>query len=72
MNEAIAELTVAVRLKPEDVMVRNNLGSALMSAGRFDEAIAQFSEAIRLRPDLPQLRGNLDMALTQRRNGGKQ
>ena len=53
----------AARLTPADPAVRNLLGAALASTGRFDEAIAQFREALQIAPNDPQARANLERAL---------
>jgi Flp pilus assembly protein TadD len=42
-----------------EAAIHNNLGGALVAAGRLDEAEAHFSEALRLRPDFDQARENL-------------
>lgn len=52
LNEKIAFLTEAIRLKPEFLFaVYDNRGSARDEKGDFDGAIQDFTEAIRLKPD---------------------
>jgi tetratricopeptide (TPR) repeat protein len=50
LDAARAQFEEAVRLKPDYVEARCNLGNALNSLGRTAEAIAQYSEAARLDP----------------------
>jgi tetratricopeptide (TPR) repeat protein/tRNA A-37 threonylcarbamoyl transferase component Bud32 len=52
-----------IRLKPEHVMSRLNLGRALTKLGRHKEAIAELREAIRLRPADFMIWANLGSAL---------
>jgi Tfp pilus assembly protein PilF len=63
--EALAHYAEALRIKPDDSGVHNNLGNRLMMLGREAEAIAQFGEALRLDPTslLPRL--NLANALAK-------
>ena len=51
MSEAIPEFQTAVRLRPDYLNARFNLGSALAMLGRIDEANQQFAEVLRLKPD---------------------
>jgi Flp pilus assembly protein TadD len=48
--EAVATMTEAVSLTPDDAILRDHLGMALDTAGRPAEAAAQFEAAIRLNP----------------------
>ena len=48
LPEAIRELEEALRIKPDLVRARHNLGVALRASGRIPEADAQFEEAKRL------------------------
>jgi Flp pilus assembly protein TadD len=54
-----------VRLKPEAERIRNNLGVALFSAGRFDEAIEVFEEVLERIPRMWEAHDNLGRALRQ-------
>ena len=49
----------AVRLAPESVEARNNLGAALERLGRVNDAAAQYREAVRLAPNSTAARANL-------------
>jgi tetratricopeptide (TPR) repeat protein len=60
--EAIPHFESA-RARSADPEIRNNLGNALIEAGRKDEGVAQLEEAIRLRPDYALAHFNLAMAL---------
>src|ERR1700681_885839 len=59
---AIAKYRELVRLSPEVVEVRANLGAALAHAGRYDEAIEQYQAALQKLPDNAALRLNLALA----------
>ncbi len=50
-DEAIATLREAVRLKPDDALVRYDLGAILKARGDRDGAIAEFRAAIGLKPN---------------------
>jgi|GEM_PF-617667 len=50
-EEAIADFSEAIRLKPDDAEAYYNRGFAYFKLNRHEEAIADYSEAIRLRPD---------------------
>lgn len=52
-NEAIADLTKAIKAKPKNASYYHNRGSARTKIGQYEEAIADFSEAIRLEPMEP-------------------
>ncbi|MCK5768775.1 tetratricopeptide repeat protein [Algiphilus sp.] len=49
----------AVRMRPTDVAIRNDLGFALMRAARFRDARLQLSTALELEPDNGRARTNL-------------
>src|ERR1039457_3142883 len=59
---AIAKYRELIRLRPEVVEVRANLGAALAHAGRYDEAIEQYRTALSKQPDNSALRLNLALA----------
>jgi tetratricopeptide (TPR) repeat protein len=65
IDEAIAQYSKAMRLKPDDPQAHLNLGAALAAQGRIDEAIAKYSEALRLEPDFPMAHMNLGVALAR-------
>jgi tetratricopeptide (TPR) repeat protein len=60
--EALPELQLAARLKPESAESHYNLGTALSELGRVQEAAAELSIAVRLRPDDPDARQKLAIA----------
>jgi tetratricopeptide (TPR) repeat protein len=59
---AIAKYRELIRLRPDVVEVRANLGAALAHAGRYDEAIEQYQTALAKLPDNSALRLNLALA----------
>jgi protein O-mannosyl-transferase len=61
-DEAIASLEEALRLKPDLPEAHNNLGSALLNAGRPREALARFERALQLKPDSSETYNNLGFA----------
>jgi Flp pilus assembly protein TadD len=54
-----------VAKSPDDAGARNNLGNALVDAGRFDEAIDQFRTASRISPGYSDPHQNLGNVLTR-------
>jgi len=72
-QEAVALYTEVLKLKPDSVMVQNNLGVALQALGQIEQAVSHFRQALQLDPDLVtahralatmmQSKGNLDEAL---------
>jgi tetratricopeptide (TPR) repeat protein len=60
--EAIRHLGISLELR-EDSRARNDLGVALMGAGRFGEAEAQFRRAVALRPATAKYWNNLGAAV---------
>jgi tetratricopeptide (TPR) repeat protein len=50
-DKAIADLSEAIRLKPDYVGAYNNRGIAYIQKGDYDKALADFREAVRLKPD---------------------
>jgi tetratricopeptide (TPR) repeat protein len=59
---AVREYEELIRLRPDMIEARTNLGLALVSLGRFDEAIAQYRTALSQAPGNPGLQLNLAMA----------
>ena len=47
---ALAYLTAALRIEPEQAEALNTFGAALESSGKLDEAIEEFRESLRIRP----------------------
>lgn len=52
LDEALAELEAAVRLKPDHVLAHMRIGELLQRAGRPVEAAERYRLVLRLRPDL--------------------
>jgi tetratricopeptide (TPR) repeat protein len=65
VQEAIARLQQALRLKPDYAEAHNNLGIALEQTGRIPEAIGHYEQALRIRPDYAEVHYNLGNALSQ-------
>ncbi|MCX6623592.1 MAG: tetratricopeptide repeat protein, partial [Acidobacteria bacterium] len=61
--EALTHLETAVRLKPEFLPARSNLGSALARIGRSAEAVTQYEAVLRMEPDSVTAHNNLGNAL---------
>lgn len=59
LDEALAHLREAVRLKPKVAQGHNTLGEALLAAGRDDDARREFTEAVRLQPGYAAAQANL-------------
>ena len=63
LNDAIAQIEEALRLKPDYFEAHMTLGIIRSQMpGRLDEAVSQFEEAVRLRPNLPNPHFNLGVA----------
>ena len=61
-SAAIAKYQELLKLRPDVVEVRANLGAALAHAGRYEEAIEQYRAALAKLPDNKGLRLNLSLA----------
>jgi tetratricopeptide (TPR) repeat protein len=59
---AVRKYEELIRLHPEIIAARANLGIVLVSLGRYDEAIAQYRAALQQAPGNPDLRLNLGLA----------
>jgi cytochrome c-type biogenesis protein CcmH/NrfG len=64
---AIAALTNAIRLQPDNPNMHVDFGVALAAGGKLDEAITQFREAIRLDATHRKAIELLELAQRQRR-----
>jgi Flp pilus assembly protein TadD len=62
-DRAIEHLTLAVRGRPTNVRMRNDLGFALTQAGRYRDARLQLATAVELAPDDNRARNNLVLLL---------
>jgi len=58
-KEAIREFERAVRIAPDNPLLRYNYGLTLVALGRPAEALEQYEAALRLRPDFADAHGNL-------------
>ena len=56
LNDALRDFADALRIEPDHVAARVNLGQVLQRLGRTDEAIAAFDHAIRLDPGRARVR----------------
>lgn len=63
LKAAVWQLQQAVQRRPTDPEMRNDLGYALMVAGRFAEALPQLATAAELDPDGSRSRNNLIVLL---------
>jgi tetratricopeptide (TPR) repeat protein len=52
----------ALRIRPKEASVRNNLGTVLFKQGRIPESIQQFRLAVEANPDYPLARQSLEIA----------
>src|SRR5271157_2560162 len=68
---AVRKYQELIRLHPEMIAARANLGIALVALGRFDEAIAQYRAALSQAPDDPILRLDLALAWYKQAEFGK-
>ncbi len=59
--EAIPHFLVALRLDPNEPIIRNDYATALLAIGQIDEAIAQFQETLRRAPDYAPARKSLGL-----------
>lgn len=63
LPRAIGHLREAVRRRPTAVDARNDLGYALLLAGRYDEALPEIATAVELQPAGEKARNNLVLLL---------
>jgi tetratricopeptide (TPR) repeat protein len=63
VDQAVASCQEALRLKPEDWLIRCNLGIFHIILGQLDAAVALFREQIRLKPDFFEAHNLLGEAL---------
>jgi tetratricopeptide (TPR) repeat protein len=67
-GDAIGHYAAMLRINPNLVDVRNDMGVALASDGRLEEAIEQYRAALAVKPDFAIARKNLELALGHRRD----
>lgn len=63
LDDAMATLTAALRISPDQAVLVNNLGMCHLFQGEYEQSLRQFTRATALRPDDARYRGNLAMAL---------
>ncbi len=63
INAAVQHLREAVQREPTNAGMRNDLGYALMSGGRYREALTEIATAVELEPGLDKARNNLIVLL---------
>jgi tetratricopeptide (TPR) repeat protein len=59
--EAIPHFLVALRLDPNEPIIRNDYATALLAIGQIDEGIAQFQETLQRAPDYATARKSLGL-----------
>jgi tetratricopeptide (TPR) repeat protein len=69
LDEAVKHYQEAVRLTPDYVEARCNLGHAYGAQGKLDEATSEFQAALRLKPDFEPAQRGL-ARITQQRQAG--
>ena len=62
LERAIPQYRAYLKLRPDAVDARSNLGVALASTGRYQEAIAEYREALKRRPGDLHIRLNVALA----------
>jgi Flp pilus assembly protein TadD len=62
VERAIPQYRAYLKLRPEAVEARSNLGAALARTGRYSDAIVEYREALKRRPGNPGIRLNLALA----------
>ena len=67
INEAIAELELAVASEPGNIAIRNDLALVLFEQGKIDASIAQFKAALIVDPRSPLTHVNLARVLAATR-----
>ena len=63
LDEAQAQYSEALRLRPDFPQAHNNLALLLAQVNRIDDAVAHFRTALRLKPGYAEARNNLGVAL---------
>lgn len=61
-DEAVRELQLAIRLKPDDADKYNNLGAVFLKLGFYERAIEQFKSAVKIQPNYAKAFYNLAYA----------
>jgi Flp pilus assembly protein TadD len=66
VNGAITHYQQALQIEPDNVLVRNNLGYALLQEGKVDEAISQYQRVVQITPNFAEAHYKLANALIQK------
>jgi tetratricopeptide (TPR) repeat protein len=64
-DEAIAQIELALRLKPDHAPAHNTLALALQKTGRLRDAISHFKQAVQFEPGNVEVLNNLGVALAE-------
>jgi tetratricopeptide (TPR) repeat protein len=67
-KQAIEMYSQALDVRPDEVDLRTDLGTALFYDNRFDEAIAQFKRTLETKPNHPQALFNIGVVLVHGKN----
>ncbi len=62
-DKALEQYDRALKLRPDDPIVLNNLGVTLDELERYDEALADYNRALELSPDHPEILSNRGVTL---------
>jgi Tfp pilus assembly protein PilF len=65
IQEAMAHIEQALRIKPDHAEAHCNMGEALAQVGKLKEAIVHYEQALRIKPDYAEAHNNLGVALAQ-------
>jgi tetratricopeptide (TPR) repeat protein len=71
MDEAIAEMKIAIQLEPDLAVARINLGTMYQRKGMIDEAIEQFVKLAAMQPDSAVVHGRLGDLYREKGNFSK-
>jgi tetratricopeptide (TPR) repeat protein len=63
LDEAIAQCSEALRIKPDYIKAHNTMGLALADQGNLEEAIAYYKQALQIKPGFAEGHNNLGNAL---------
>jgi tetratricopeptide (TPR) repeat protein len=63
--DAISHFRAALRIKPDYVEARNNLGACLQDSGHAADAVQEFQTVVRLKPGFADAHFNLGLALSK-------
>jgi protein O-GlcNAc transferase len=69
IDEAISQITAALRIRPDSAEAFSNLGNAYSDLGAFEKALEQYETAIKLKPDFADAYVNRGNALRSLKRG---